>query len=59
MTNKELNACVASDISLNSRRFLDSLMTSLEVYKFCIGLSRNTRVTGQIIRRLSNLGIDE
>jgi hypothetical protein len=59
MTNEESNTRVATNISINSRRFLESLVSSFEVYKFCIGLSRNTRVTGQIIKRLSNLGINE
>jgi len=59
MTNKETNTRVATNININSRRFLDNLVVSVEVYSFCMNISKNPRVTGQIIKRLSRTGIDE
>jgi len=59
MTNKESNTRAVTNISINSKRFLESLMSSIEVYEFCMGLSKNKRVSGQIIKRLLSLGINE
>ena len=59
MTSKETCARDASSININSRRFFENLTRTTETYKFCISLSQNPRVTGQIIKRLAQLGIDE
>lgn len=59
MTNKEVCARDASGINISSKRFVENLVKSSETYKFCMTLAKNPRVTGQIIKRLVALGINE
>ena len=59
MTNKETNTRAVTSMSINSRRFVDNLANLVEVYKFCVTVTKSPRVSGNIIKRLSALGIEE
>ena len=59
MTNKETRARDVCSININSTRFVDNLVFCAEVHKFCINVSKNSRVTGQIVKRLMLCATDE
>jgi len=59
MSHKQIEGDTSRVLTINSARFMDNLIKNLALHKFCIGISSNNRVTGQIISKLSKSGIDE
>lgn len=59
MEEPKQQAIVANSISIVSSRFANSFVRSFSIYSYCLKLSRTKRITGQIIERLTSLGINE
>jgi len=59
MSHKEIDTLAVGPLSIGVKRFGDNLISSFEIYKFCMNLSKSPRVTGQIIQRLARTGINE
>jgi len=44
---------------INSPGFIDKLIDSLSIHKYCIGVSTTSKITKNVITRLLSLGISE
>jgi hypothetical protein len=49
----------ANSINIMSARFASTFVRAFSIYDYCLKLARSKRITGQIIQKLSSLGIDE
>jgi len=59
MSTKQESTSQSSVRYINTPGFIERLMTSMNVNKFCLGVANNTKVSKQIINKLTTLGIDE
>ena len=59
MSTKQESTIQSSVRYINTPGFIDHLMSSLNVNKFCLGVANNPKVSKQIINKLLSIGINE
>ena len=47
------------EVYINNIRLMSNILKSYDLYRFCMGLAKSSRVTPGIIKRLKDNGIDE
>jgi len=59
MSTKQESTIQSSVRYINTPGFIDRLMSSMNINKFCLGVANNPKVSKQIINKLLSLGVDE
>jgi hypothetical protein len=59
MEERKQQTFAVNSINIVSSRFASSFVQAFSIYDYCLKLARSKRITGQIIQKLSSLGIDE